>query len=330
LRDGLTLLSPYLRFVNATYMKTISTLCIVVSFVAVNVANAQGTASVKKADSLFFISDYKNAIPIYEAALKVAATNSVAWNRLAYSYQSLGQFDKALANFSKALENNPPAPLLATIESRLSRIYAIRKDSENAFAHLQKAIASGYLNLQELQTHTDFDNIRKDKRFTEVMTTVNTSAFPCLGVPQAREFDFWIGEWDVYPNGANVIVGHSKVEMASGGCMVLENWTALGAVPNTGKSMNYVNSVTGKWEQHWIGSGGLNVNNPQYFTNGEYKDGAMRFESISMSPQNQKQLGRFIFFNMGPDQVRQFYEISADEGKTWTTSYDFIYKRKKG
>jgi hypothetical protein len=180
-----------------------------------------------------------------------------------------------------------------------------------------------------METSKDFDSIRKDKRFTEAVATVNRNAFPCLGVAQAREFDFWVGEWDVYPNGATLIVGHSKVEVASGGCMILENWTAIGGVPNVGKSMNYINSATGKWEQHWIGSGGLSLNNPQLFVNGEYKDGAMRFEAVSTSPQNQKQLSRFIFFNMGPDQVRQFYEISVDDGKTWTTSYDFIYKRRK-
>lgn len=309
-------------------MKTIFAPFVIVSLLSWNVVYSQGT-SIQKADSLFFISDYKNAIPLYEVALKTATTNSVAWNRLAYSYQSLGQYDKALTNYSKALENKPSAPLLATVESRLSRIYAIRKDSENAFVHLQKAIASGYLNLQELQTHKDFDNVRKDKRFDDIVATVNKNAFPCMSIPQAREFDFWVGEWDVYPNGTNLIVGHSKVEIASGGCMVLENWTALGAVPNTGKSMNYVNTVTGKWEQHWIGSGGLNIGNPALFVNGEYKDGAMRFEGSTITPQNQKQISRFIFYNMGPDQVRQFFEVSVDEGKTWTTSYDFIYKRKK-
>lgn len=302
---------------------------LVASLVASIVALAQGSGSIQIADSLFFISDYKRAIPIYESALKAAGNNAVAWHRLGYSYHSLAQYDKALANYAKAMENKPSTALEATIESRLSRIYAAQKETENAFAHLQKAISLGYLNLQELESHKEFDNIRKDKRFEEATTTVTKKAFPCLNIPQAREFDFWVGEWDVYPNGAPVVVGHSKVEIASGGCMILENWTAKGAVPNVGKSINYVNTATGKWEQHWVGSGGLNLNNPQLFVNGEYKDGAMRFESTSTSPQNQKQIGRFIFYNMGRDQVRQFYEVSTDEGKTWTTSYDFIYKRKK-
>jgi tetratricopeptide (TPR) repeat protein len=303
---------------------------LVASVMAVCSAYGQSSAPVQKADSLFFLSDWKNAVPAYEAALKTAATNSLAWNRLGFSYHNLGQYDKALSNYNKALENKLTPPLEATVQSRVSRIYSIRKETDKALTHLQKAITVGYLNLTELETHKDFDNIRKDKRFTAAIQTVTNNAFPCMVVAQAREFDFWVGEWDVYPNGASVIVGHSKVEVASGGCMILENWTALGSAPNTGKSMNYVNAATGKWEQFWLGSGGLTVTNPQKFVNGEYRDAAMRFDFETLTPQNQKQIGRFIFFNMGPDQVRQFNEVSSDDGKTWTTTYDLIYKRKKG
>jgi hypothetical protein len=146
---------------------------------------------------------------------------------------------------------------------------------------------------------------------------------------KSREFDFWVGEWNVYKRGTNVKVGDSKIEIASGGCMILENWEAAGPVAHNGKSMNYVNSATGKWEQLWIGSGGINVNNPQKFVNGVYADGAMRFDFEQVDRQGKKQIGRFIFFNEGPDQVRQFNEVSADGGKTWTTVYDFTYIRKK-
>jgi hypothetical protein len=55
----------------------------------------------------------------------------------------------------------------------------------------------------------------------------------------------------------------------------------------------------------------------------------MRFTFEQLNPQGGKQTGRFIFFNEGPDQVRQFNEVSSDGGKTWTTLYDFVYKRKK-
>jgi hypothetical protein len=156
----------------------------------------------------------------------------------------------------------------------------------------------------------------------------SADAFPCMRDKKLREFDFWLGDWNVYKNGTDIMVGESKIELASGGCMVLENWTAKGPAPHNGKSMNYVNPATGRWEQLWIGSGGINVNNPQKFVNGEYSDNALRFTFEQVSPTGAKQIGRFIFFNIGPNEVRQFNEVSNDNGKTWTTVYDFTYKRK--
>ena len=71
------------------------------------------------------------------------------------------------------------------------------------------------------------------------------------------------------------------------------------------------------------------MNGIQEFVNGEYKDSAMRFEYETKDAQGKKFIGRLIFYNQGPNQVRQFNETSEDNGKTWTTNYDFTYIRKK-
>src|SRR5205085_1694204 len=113
-------------------------------------------------------------------------------------------------------------------------------------------------------------------------------------------------------------IGHSLVQNVSGECLILENWTAISVIPNTGKSMNYYDAVSGTWEQLWMGSGGgLNR-----FVNGKYEDGAMRFTFNQTRPNGQAVIGRFMFFNLGPEKVRQFQETSADGGKTWQTVYD--------
>ena len=154
----------------------------------------------------------------------------------------------------------------------------------------------------------------------------SVKAFPCLTNAQARLFDFWLGDWDVYNRGTTTLVGKSKIENASNGCMVLENWTAIGGPMHNGKSMNFVDPESNKWIQVWVGSSGINNQNITRFYDGEYKDGAMRFVFDRVT-KGQKIIGRFIFFNEGPNQVRQFNEQSTDGGKTWTTSYDFTYKR---
>jgi hypothetical protein len=146
----------------------------------------------------------------------------------------------------------------------------------------------------------------------------------CMDITQAREFDFWIGEWDAYVTGTDKLAGHSRIEVASGGCMILENWTSVGQ-PFSGKSMNFVDPVSGKWKQVWVGSGGINVSE---FLNGEYKDGAMRFEYENELPDGKMQFVKFHFYNVSKDEVRQHHQTSED-GAKWSTTYDFTYKRKK-
>ena len=104
---------------------------------------------------------------------------------------------------------------------------------------------------------------------------------------------------------------------------MLENWEGGNS---SGKSINFIDPNTNKWKQSWAGS---YANGNQEFINGEYKDSAMHFEFETKDAQGKKIIGRFMFYNQGPNQVRQFSETSNDEGKTWTTNYDFTYIRKK-
>ena len=311
-------------------MRSIFLLCILVaSFSAMSQSGRKKgklKPTIQQADSLFLLRDWNAAIPMYEAVLKNEPNNSLAWNRLGFSYHNLSNYDRALSNYLKALEYKPNAGLETTIQSRLARAYSLKNENDKAFQSFDRALQLGYSNLSELDTQSDLNNIRTDARFADVVKRANLNAYPCLGNAQSRQFDFWIGEWDAYVRGTNNLAGHSKIEMASGGCMILENWTSVGA-PFSGKSMNFVDPVSGKWKQVWVGSG--QSPNATEFLNGEYRDGAMRFEYETTTPQGTKQLVHFYFFNEGPDQVRQFHETSNDEGKTWATTYDFTYKRKK-
>lgn len=164
----------------------------------------------------------------------------------------------------------------------------------------------------------------KLKLFVDTVKAVTDSSkyYPCLHNSHNREFDYWIGSWDVYATGTTTLVGYSLVQKESGGCMLLENWTAL--KNNDGKSINYVDNKTGKWEQDWIGSGGQ----AQHFVNGVYKNSVMQFEGTSTDQSGSPVTVRFSFFNQGADKVRQLYETSKD-GQNWVIGYDLTYIRKK-
>lgn len=148
------------------------------------------------------------------------------------------------------------------------------------------------------------------------------SAPPCEAFPEHKQFDFWIGTWSVEDPKGNA-VGKNVIERLERGCMLMENWTGLRG--GTGKSINFYDATSHKWRQTWVSSTG-NVNEYQ----GEFKDGAMRFEGKqSGRGNNAGALLRLTFFPLGPDKVRQFAEASTDGGKTWQVNYDFLYLRQK-
>ncbi|MDI1355771.1 MAG: hypothetical protein PSX36_12690 [bacterium] len=279
--------------------------------------------STKTADSLFQSQNWKKAKQAYEAVLTDTTINALAWNRLAYSNFNLKLNSDAIICYKKAISQNPVPGLKPVIYLRLSRVLAITNDTKNALIALDSAVACGYSNTKELDTLSEFKKLRKMDEFIKLEKKAYLNANPCMLNKQAREFDFWVGEWDVFVTNTKQYVGHSLIQIISGGCAILENWES----PNSnGKSINFIDPVTNKWKQSWAGNYADGI---QEFANGEYKDDAMRFTFESTDAKGLKTIGRFMFFNQGVNQVRQFNETSVDGGNTWTTNYDFTYIRKK-
>jgi tetratricopeptide (TPR) repeat protein len=249
---------------------------------------------------------------------------SLQWYRLGFACFNLGNYDGALSSYKKALESNASPQLQTYLYSRIARVYASENDHEKTLESLDKAITAGYFNFNEMDTLKEFSHLQQNEKFKELRNKAYAKAYPCTADPKAREFDFWVGEWNAYPTGSNVLAGHSVIQIVSGGCMILENWTSAVA-PFNGKSMNFIDESTGKWEQVWVGSNGGGAN---FFVNGEYRDSAMRFDFEQTDPKGNKLNGRFTFFNQRPNQIRQLNETSPDNGKTWNTVYDFTYIRK--
>lgn len=282
------------------------------------------TVPLATADSLFAATDWKGAATAYESILKQGPVNPAVSSGLGFCYHNLTQYNKAVQTYLTVLQNNKDQELSKTTLIRLARSYALLKENDHAFSSINKALDLGYRKAGELEKESDFEELRSDARFTPIVNKARENAFPCTKKEQLREFDFWIGDWTAFVTGTSKVAGYSRIESASGGCMILENWTSAGIVPFNGKSINFIDAKTGKWKQIWVGSDAPDVTE---FLNGSYHDGAMRFEFEEITPEGTKQSVRFIFYNEGPDQVRQHHQVSTDDGKTWNTSYDFTYKR---
>lgn len=150
---------------------------------------------------------------------------------------------------------------------------------------------------------------------------------PCTD-PVYRQFDFWIGEWDVF-NLKGQKSGDSKIELILDSCIILENWTSTSVINGrryAGKSYNTYNAGNNKWQQYWVDNyGGVT----EYF-NGHYESGKMILETENIRQKDGTyKIWKMTFFNLSPDKVRQFGESSTDAGKTWKTDFDLEYRRKK-
>lgn len=144
-----------------------------------------------------------------------------------------------------------------------------------------------------------------------------------------RGFDFWVGEWDVYPNikdpSKAPLIAHSRIEKLYGGCAIRENWMPLKGTG--GGSLNAPDPATGRWHQYWLDSSGGRVE----FDGGPALMGAMVLTGFwrGVNGPGKDGLVRMTYTPQGDGSVRQHGEVSGDQGLTWVTSFDFLYRRAK-
>jgi hypothetical protein len=157
-----------------------------------------------------------------------------------------------------------------------------------------------------------------------------SSLLPCIAASAApsppsmcseaayRQFDFWLGEWTVTtPDGQ--FQGHNRVEKRYGDCVVQENWT--GSHGGTGSSFNIYDANRKVWHQSWVDSSGTLL-----LLEGGLKDGRMVLSGTELQKDGKQLLNR-ITWTPGKDMVPQTWETSSDNGKTWKTIFDGIYKK---
>ena len=76
----------------------------------------------------------------------------------------------------------------------------------------------------------------------------------CPG-PEHRQFDFWVGNWDVFPGAGAVLAGTNEVKSLLDGCVVEENWIGSPG-GHRGRSLNAFDAASGTWSQMWVDDGG--------------------------------------------------------------------------
>lgn len=267
----------------------------------------------KSADELFGDKQYEKAIEIYNDVLKENPNNNAAWYKLGLAYHTIGKYKDAIEAYNHIAKNGNP-----TVLYNLACSYSRANKKDEALITLKKAIEKGFTQYNLMKTDPDLVNIRNDERFGEILGSVPS----CENTPESKQFDFWVGEWNVYTTQGQK-GGDSKIEKLFTGCVILENWKGINGYE--GKSFNFYSLTDKKWHEYWVDQNAVATS---YEGNYDSTQKAIVFYSYDHAKDANPFLVRLRFFNLDSNTVRQFSEKSTDDGKTWTTQYDLTYKRK--
>ncbi len=137
-----------------------------------------------------------------------------------------------------------------------------------------------------------------------------------------RQFDFWLGEWDVH-SPAGELVGRNTISRVVSGCGLREEWRGVRGLRGT--SLSTWSPLRRSWHQTWIDSSGTLL----LLDGGLRERGVMVLEGEAPLPGEQTTVRHRISWSVvdgDPDHVRQHWETSAD-GRAWETAFDGHYRR---
>jgi hypothetical protein len=144
--------------------------------------------------------------------------------------------------------------------------------------------------------------------------------------PQSHQWDFWVGKWEVRPNGANKVIAHSLIEKRYSGCAIRENWMPIGKeVAGGGGSLSLYDTGRKQWRQAWVDSSGTRVD----LDGGLNADGTMTITGnwANFAGPGKDALVKMHHRKQPSGEVRQWAERSVDGGKSWDPTFDFLYRR---
>jgi len=262
---------------------------------------------------------------LYAELTKSNPDNARYWYRYAVSAQATKHYPVALEAFAEAKKRAGNGLPAFFVDYSISSVQAAMGHADEAFATLTSAANEGFAQPEKLESDPEWSALRADPRYAPLLLQAKHNLSPCTYSAESRQFDFWVGDWDVFrADDSAVPVGTSHIARELSDCVIWENWTSA-RMGYAGKSYNVYDVNLKRWEQFWVDNSAGMV-----FFYGNLKDGVMDYWTDDVPQPDGKTLKRHLqFFNLSPDTVRQFSQNSADGGKTWTVDYDFIYRRRK-
>ena len=267
------------------------------------------------AEALFVEQNWDAAVQAYEQLLAADPSSGGNWFALGQAQHALEAFDAARLAYGRAIEAGFQP--VARAHYHRARAHMMLGDRNAALSDLEVIGQTGGPPVQTLLATAEFEALTEDPRFEAVIAALTACA-----TPEYRQFDFWLGEWDVRSAGSPTATASSRISSAQDGCVIIEEYTAGGF---TGISLSFYDSATQLWHQSWISNAGT-----ASYLEGRFSDeGAMVLTDAELPVSvTVGTVNRVTWTPNADGSVRQFWETSADGGECWNVIFDGEYTRR--
>jgi hypothetical protein len=147
------------------------------------------------------------------------------------------------------------------------------------------------------------------------------SAMPCAEGAY-RQFDFWIGDWDVFDvERPAVVVARARVGLILNGCVLHEVYQSLDG--HKGESFTIYDATRDTWHQSWVNDHGYLLT-----IEGRLQSSSMILEGIDHLPDGRP---RQVRGEWRPQEhgVREVAARSTDGGISWVPWFDLLFLAHK-
>ena len=145
------------------------------------------------------------------------------------------------------------------------------------------------------------------------------NARPCT-TPEYKQFDFWIGDWDVFESNSTGKVARVRVDQILNGCVLRERYEDAAGLQ--GESFSIYDAERRLWHQTWV------TNRGQLLTiEGTMQRDEMILAGASRNSDGRENLVRGTWKPLDGGGVRETAVTSRDVGKTWKPWFDLSFRR---
>jgi hypothetical protein len=144
------------------------------------------------------------------------------------------------------------------------------------------------------------------------------AAAPRCEATAHRQFDFWIGTWDVLkPDGT--LAGRNRIEKRYDGCVLHEQYETPSGYQ--GESLNTYDAGRKLWHQTWVDNSGTLL-----LLEGSLREGSLVMEGTTTATDGVVTRHRITCTPNRDGSVRQHWQSTDASGK-WNTVFDGKYVR---